>query len=144
MKTILASLAALALLLPAAAQAATFDGRASDGTKVKLKTSAKGKPKKVKFGNYNAKCDGDYTRVHNPITGFVPPFTEVSRTHLLDQGRDEGMVELDDVPGQVHVVATWKFEARLSGDTWVGSYRSRGNYEQNQRANHPLRDALQL
>ena len=132
MKTILASVTVLALLLTAAtAHAAIFQGRASDGTQIKLRTNAKGKPDRITFGDYRADCDAGYTRIESPITGFVDPFTEVSQTHVLDQGRAGGQVELDDVSGPVHVVGTWKFEARLVGGSWVGNYRTRGNYEQN-------------
>ena len=132
MKTIPATLAAAILLLTAsAADAAKFQGRADDGTKVALKTNGKCRPTLVKFGHYKADCDSGYTAVSDPISGFEPPFTEASRTHVLDQGRQEAMVELDDVSGQVHVVATYKFEAHFTDGQWVGDYRSRGNYEQN-------------
>ena len=132
MKTILVPVVlALALIAPAAAHAATFEGRASDGTKVKLRTNAHGRPSVVHFGRYKADCDSGYTSITNPISGFIHPFDAATRTHVLDRGRKEGTRELDGVSGEVHVVGTWRFEAHLANGKWVGTYRTRGNYEQN-------------
>jgi hypothetical protein len=132
MKTILVPLViALSLLASAAAQAATFQGRASDGTKVRLRTNAHGKPSVVKFGHYKADCDSGYTSITNPISGFIHPFDAATRTQVLDRGRKDGTTELDGVSGEVHVVGTWHFEAHLSDGRWIGTYRTRGNYEQN-------------
>jgi len=132
MKTILVPLViCIAMAIPGAAHAAKFEGRASDGTKVTLRTNGHGRPTIVKFGRYKADCDSGYSAITNPISGFIHPFDAATRTHVLDRGRKDGTTELDGVSGEVHVVGTWHFEARLTDGKWIGTYRTRGNYEQN-------------
>jgi hypothetical protein len=122
MRGLLASaLMTTALAGAASADAKTYVGKGSDGTRVTLETNAAGEPTRVRFGRYEAACSGGYDPVKDPFTGLKPPFTEVSSQALLDRGRERLR------RGAVDVKVSWRFEASYqNNDSWRGRYRTKG------------------
>ena len=106
------------------AEEARYGGTATDGTRVTLQTTASGKPRLLRFGDYEAPCTRGKPPLKDPIGGFIPPFDKSSERLLDDHGRGRG--KTDD--GR-RVSIKWDLDARhTEDDLWVGGYETRWTY----------------